>query len=255
MLTTIPLAPSCLTETWLLTVGSQGPAAVVVGNPHDPSCWPGTRDLATTISPAICPEGYTSACDITDSSQRKEGETVWACCPSNFRCDGGTWSCVIGTRGPTKTYTVTDTNSNGITITTKITTDRGVNAHSIRVAFRSSDIAPPPTSTNQSTGADTTPAITAAAPSITSTSITPPESRYTGLSQGAWIGIGVTIGVSGLALLAAIVWMIKKRLGKSRHPVAELSTQPGSRAQLDLRTELDSRTQPSELYGVPVHPR
>lgn len=88
MLTTLPLSTSCLTETWLLTV-TENRAVTVLGKPHDPNCWPGTWDLATTISPAICPEGYTAAYEFTDSAQRKEGETVWACCPGYafFRVD------------------------------------------------------------------------------------------------------------------------------------------------------------------------
>ncbi|KAI0517843.1 hypothetical protein F5B22DRAFT_102040 [Xylaria bambusicola] len=246
MLTTLDLAPSCVTETWLMTVGTEGGAAVVVGKPSDPSCWPGTRDLATTISPAICPEGYTSACDITDPSQKKPGETVWACCPSNFVCDGGTWQCLADQPGETKTYTVFDTNSNGDTITTKVTSDRGINAHSIRVAFRSSDIVGSPSSTTDTSVSRLAPTETATLSIPAPPSNTAPGSSSKSPSTGAWIGIGVAIGVSALVLLASLVWLVRRRSRKQQPSIP-----PQYVAQVPKPPNKSYVTQPSELNADP----
>ncbi|KAI0862230.1 hypothetical protein F4860DRAFT_512940 [Xylaria cubensis] len=141
MLTTLSIPTSCLTDTWLLPATGDNQPAIVLGNPHDTDCWPGNRNLGTTISPAVCPDGYVSACDIDTASRRDESETVWACCPSKFHCDSGTWSCVMKATTPlTKTYIITEIDASGNTITTQVMTDRGINAHSIRVAFHSSDV-------------------------------------------------------------------------------------------------------------------
>ncbi|OTB01366.1 hypothetical protein M426DRAFT_14529 [Hypoxylon sp. CI-4A] len=139
MLTSLALAPSCLTETWVSTVNPTD-SGIAIGNPYDTSCWPGARDIATTISPAICPVGYASACD--GPSRRDASETVWACCPSGFHCDAGFFACLSNTLGDNSvTYTVTDLNILSSTTTKEWVATGGVNAHSIVVAFHSSDLA------------------------------------------------------------------------------------------------------------------
>ncbi|KAF2967529.1 hypothetical protein GQX73_g6030 [Xylaria multiplex] len=141
MLTQLSIPTSCLTETWLDPATESRSPGAVLGNPNDPSCWPGpTRNPGSAISPAICPSGYTSACDINPESRRDASETMWACCPSNFICDGGLYSCWRGFSASARgTYFLTATNDAGATTTTPVVIG-GVNAHSVRVAFHSSDI-------------------------------------------------------------------------------------------------------------------
>ncbi|KAI1269924.1 hypothetical protein F5Y18DRAFT_422886 [Xylariaceae sp. FL1019] len=85
MLIAVSLPAACLTDIWLARGGG-----LVLGNPYG-DCWPGTRDLSTTVSPATCPSGYTSVYDATPT--RDSLEIVWACCPSGYRTDGGVYSC------------------------------------------------------------------------------------------------------------------------------------------------------------------
>ncbi|TGJ82739.1 hypothetical protein E0Z10_g6032 [Xylaria hypoxylon] len=210
MLTTISLAPSCLTETWLSSsVGATTQPGVVLGKPHDPNCWPGNRDLTTTISPAICPYGYTSACDIVDASRRDDTETVWACCPSHFWCDGGIFSCVKSlVEGSTNTYTAIDTDIFGNTITTQIMKTDGINAHSIRVAFHSSDILDHLSPTSGPSLSNPTPARTLTSPFPTASSEPAPTAPNPEVwPAGAWVGIGVGVTIGAIILLSSVVWI------------------------------------------------
>ncbi|KAI0914359.1 hypothetical protein F4823DRAFT_558055 [Ustulina deusta] len=207
MLTAVSVAPSCLSETWLMSA-----THVVLGKPGDPNCWPGTRDLATatTISPALCPDGYTSACDISDAT-RDQSETVWACCPRNFYCDGGTWSCLADTGRQTKTYTLTTTDALGRSGQTIVTTDRGINAHSIRVAFHASDILNQLSPTSSTTSSNTQPVQTGITIYPTPTASGPADSSSDGLPSGSGIGIGFAIGIGASAVLVAIVWLVRRQ--------------------------------------------
>ncbi|KAI3325510.1 hypothetical protein HD806DRAFT_490501 [Xylariaceae sp. AK1471] len=207
MLTTIPLATSCLTNTWLTSDGGTGGQHISLGVPHDTNCWPGGRDLSTTISPAICPFGYTSACDIVGASRRDESETVWACCPSQFHCDTGKLSCVMdSTHGMYKTYIVTDFNALGSTITRQFVHDGGIDAHSIRVAFHSSDILNPFSTTIAATlppNATLSPTLTSSLPIPTSAATSPTSSAGNG-PRAAWIGAGIGIGSGAILLVSSI---------------------------------------------------
>ncbi|KAI0973794.1 hypothetical protein F4678DRAFT_410359 [Xylaria arbuscula] len=223
MLTTIPIAASCLTETWLMSV--PGGSAIVLGKPDDPDCWPGTRDLTTTISPAICPSGYSSACDITDASRRDESETIWACCPTGFHCDDGTWSCLAE---PTNTYTVTYLDFQGKTTTSLTTWDGGVNAHSVRIALHSSDLLNPVSSTIFSSDSNIPAQTSTSLP--TPTSIITPSSAAEGLPAGAWVGIGIAIAAGAFGLIASIAWLIRRKRRKSNQQLS--SQQPQDVTQL-----------------------
>ncbi|KAI1817046.1 hypothetical protein GGS20DRAFT_121838 [Poronia punctata] len=218
MLTTaISLATSCLTETWLSTPPSGiGLPGIVLGNPHDPNCWPyDDKKLATTFSPAICPFGYASACD---SGPHAPSETAWACCPGGFSCDGGIWQCVLDPNpGGYKTYTVTDLDILGNTITTQTIATGGLNAHSIKVAFHSSDIMNQVTSmttsmTRSSTGSSTR------ATQATSSSLPLQTADTTYAAQDsddwpkeAWIAIGAAMALAIMVLLSGIICLVRRR--------------------------------------------
>ncbi|KAI1767170.1 hypothetical protein GGR53DRAFT_463686 [Hypoxylon sp. FL1150] len=242
MFTIVSIAQSCLTETWG-SLGQSTGTAVVLGNPYNTDCWNSNQNLSTTISPAVCPFGYTSACD---ASPRSDGETVWACCPTGFTCDGGFWSC-LGDReiGSTKTYNVTMADTLGSTITTQKLETGGVNAHSIRVAFRSSDFAmmPLPAASSDQATSTTTPTPTSDADVTTS---------GTGsLSMGATIGVGIGVGAAVLLLgVAGLAWRQYRRNKQVAaveedvcHPVPNGDT---SQARMAL-----SSTPMSEMDGAP----
>ncbi|KAI1271567.1 hypothetical protein F5Y07DRAFT_340665 [Xylaria sp. FL0933] len=252
MLTTLSIAASCLTETWLMSVPTGTDmiqhSAIVLGKPDDPNCWPGTRDLTTTISPAICPSGYVSACDITDASRRDESETVWACCPSGFRCDHGTWSCLAKT---TNTYTVTYLDFQGKTTTSVTSWDSGVNAHSVRVAFHSSDILNLVTPTSSSPGSNTAPTQTSPSLFATTTSDQPLRSHAGGLSAGAGIGIGVAIAVGAIGLLAGIVWLARRQRRKKQQLSDRQEDAPlPQRSKASYASDNPPIIRPAELFDL-----
>ncbi|KAI0486743.1 hypothetical protein F4859DRAFT_312411 [Xylaria cf. heliscus] len=259
MLTTLSIPKSCLTETWLSTPAhtSNGNPAIVVGNPYDTNCWPGNRDLATTITPAVCPDGYVRACDIDAASRRDESETLWACCPSKFYCDGGTWSCLFDrTTGVTRTYVVTDIDISGNTITTRVTSDRGVNAHSIRVALHSSDILNQISSTTN-TDSPTEASTPAPAPTLTPSLSTPSSNvesptpnNSENLSTGAWVGIGVGVTIGIILLLSGIVWAVVRQY-KRKQQFPSVQDTPGPSKPKSPVHEIDSTIRPSELPSVP----
>ncbi|KAI8945160.1 hypothetical protein F4801DRAFT_598332 [Xylaria longipes] len=256
MLTTLSIPTSCLTETWFSSVPSATgtkTAAIVLGNPHDTNCWPGNRNLGTTISPAVCPGGYMSACDIEAVSRRDESETVWACCPSKFYCDGGIWSCLADrTDGVTKTYVVTDIDFFGNTFTTQVTSDKGINAHSIRIAFHSSDILNQVSSTTDSIHPTEAPAPTSTTSLSTSTSEAESSTAHNSESwpAGAWIGIGVGGALGVIALLSSILWLVRRRLKRKQQLPALQNTPCPSEPNKPAIPEIYSTTRPAELNGA-----
>ncbi|KAI0156591.1 hypothetical protein GGR57DRAFT_85606 [Xylariaceae sp. FL1272] len=238
MFTSVSLPTSCLTDLWL---GRDG--GLVLGNPYG-DCWPGTRDLSTTISPATCPSGYTSVYDATPTQDSLE--IVWACCPIGYRSDGGVYSCTSDATDTTlkaKTY-----DSEGNVVITTVTLDptdftkQGPNAHSIRVAFHSSDLATT-TTISTSMSSDTSRATSSRSPSVasqtqtTATSTpTPTNTSDKGLSAGANAGIGVGAAVGAFLAFSVIAWLIRRKLRarKQQHheaarnhptPVWELSSE------------------------------
>ncbi|KAI3327421.1 hypothetical protein F4824DRAFT_95433 [Ustulina deusta] len=243
MLTELSIPTSCLTETWLLPAHATAPAGAVLGNPADSKCWAGTQNPGTIISPAICPSGYTSACDIDPQSRRDASETVWACCPSDFTCDGGTYSCNRNFNDKaSRTYFLTGTNNLGETTTTPVVVG-GVNAHSVRVAFHSSDIldrsttdSSRPTSTPVPIG---TPSLSTPAPSVTS-----PVPNSESISAGGFVGIGVASGLGAVLLLSGLFWLVRRWRRNKQHTT-------GSRFKPARKyAELFSISQPSELTAA-----
>ncbi|KAI0025989.1 hypothetical protein F4780DRAFT_2138 [Xylariomycetidae sp. FL0641] len=201
MLSSISVPSTCLSETW---IWQSSPTSVqALGNPHNQSCWPQGRDLATTISPAICPSGYFSACDM--EPKMDASETVWGCCPIGYSCDGGLFGCVQHWN-ITKVWTLTDIDSMGNIVSTVIVDDIGLNnAHSIRVGFHSSDLSP-------AASTAIAPAPSYSNPLASPTTVqSPSEGNSNRLSSGAVAGaaIGATIGF--LLLLSVASWVTWKR--------------------------------------------
>ncbi|KAI1110420.1 hypothetical protein F5Y14DRAFT_362465 [Nemania sp. NC0429] len=203
--------PSVCSQIWA-TTNAEGNTGLLYGNPSNPDCWPGTRNTnTTTITPAVCPPGYYSAGNAIPATDASE--TVWACCPLGYTTDGGVLSC---TSGDKITYTAFATDSDGSTITTLVYT-QGVNAHSIRVAFHSSDFSTPTSSTSStpipsaSTRSTVTEISNTSSPSPSPISI---SQNQGGPSFGAGIGIGVVIGVISTSILFGIAWF--RRTGAKR---------------------------------------
>ncbi|KAI0181573.1 hypothetical protein GGR52DRAFT_567792 [Hypoxylon sp. FL1284] len=206
MLTSSALATSCLSEMWVT-----GATNLVIGNPYDPLCaiFRAERSVTSTLSPAICPEGLVSACNA--SPARDASETVWACCPTGWRCDGGVFSCTSDVpEGVTNTYTVTDIDTFGNTVTRQLIATAGLDIHSIRVAFHSSDLVAGPSPTASSASATSEPPATSVPTTATSPSsaaaATAAAASWSGLSAGATAGIGIAVGISIFLLLSAIAW-------------------------------------------------
>ncbi|KAI0594791.1 hypothetical protein F4775DRAFT_572470 [Biscogniauxia sp. FL1348] len=236
MSTTLSIPPSCLTEIWLVQGTEPTDVGVVLGNPDDESCWPGTRDLSTTLSPALCPSGYTIACN---ASPTRTSETAWACCPSGFICDGGTYSC-LSNQGLTAEYTATMVDRAGNTVVTPFVGTDGVNAHSIRVAFRASDV--------QLLGA--APSTAAAAPTPT-----PTEEAAGPLSPGATAGLGVGVGIGTFLLLSLVAWLAMRVVGtrrrRARDNAAGAAAMDGDGAQRMYHGEMDAPPGLHELGNKP----
>ncbi|KAI5917860.1 hypothetical protein F4810DRAFT_694592 [Camillea tinctor] len=233
--TTLSIPTSCLTEIWITQADTSGAnTGLVLGNPDDPDCWPGTRSLSTTFSPALCPYGYTSACDATPA---RAGETAWACCPSFFSCDGGAWSCLSGrTESSTVPYDATMIDRVGNTITTTFLGTEGVNAHSIRVAFQSSDLVI----------AGATPTAPTTATSTPTPGIAPP------LSPGATAGLGVGVGVGTFALLSLAAWTA---LGVRRRRIRERGNAQIQNAQMHQEVYREEMDAPSGLHELNTKPK
>ncbi|KAI0008570.1 hypothetical protein F4779DRAFT_618448 [Xylariaceae sp. FL0662B] len=238
MLTTIALAPSCLTQSWV-----SGTSGIVLGNPYDTSCWAVSRDLSTTISPAICPVGYVSACDASppppETQARQYGLVTQHATP-----------------GVTKTYTLTNLDRLGNTITRELSGDGGINAHSIRVAFHSFDlVTTPSTAVSAITSRPTlSPSIPSSSPALESV---PAAWRSSGLSIGATVGVGVGVGVGVLYLLLNIAWLVwrRRKAGQSVADPDELDTNQTPKTASELPADPPAAS-PSELDGRPgiTHP-
>ncbi|KAI0530027.1 hypothetical protein GGR58DRAFT_508899 [Xylaria digitata] len=252
MLTQLSIPTSCLTETWFIpATGTKTPEAGL-GNSNDPSCWPGpTRNPGSAISPAICPSGYTSACDINPESRKDASETMWACCPSNFVCDGGVYSCIRSLSDSTpRTYFLTTTNDAGGITTTPLVI-RAVNAHSVRVAFHSSDIIDESPITTGPSLPTATPPPTASSPLLTSTSsVNSSATNPNGLSAGGLIGIGVASAFGAIFLLSAVFRLVWRRHRDGQQKQQPPTTTISSSQSTKRYTELFSMSRPSEL-GIP----
>ncbi|KAI0515415.1 hypothetical protein F5B22DRAFT_607287 [Xylaria bambusicola] len=218
MLSDVLVPTSCLQETWLSPLDATPRA--LLGNPKDPKCWAGAPgEPIATISPAICPSGYTS---VLNQVQRKDAsETVWECCPSGYFHDTGYYSCrsLFDSRslfddGQTAlpTVFVTMANDDGSTTVTPIPVG-GVNAHSIRVAFHSSDLLtgqsdastePPPSTTTASTSS----------PLRSPTSGTTQAPNPQSVSPGGLAGIGVGSALGAVFILLGVFWLMRRRRQK-----------------------------------------
>ncbi|KAH8156085.1 hypothetical protein CIB48_g12162 [Xylaria polymorpha] len=232
MLTELSIPTSCLTETWVISASGTNSAGASLGNSADPKCWPGTRNLGTIISPAICPSGYTSACDIDPQSRGDASETLWACCPRRFNDN------------VPRTYFLTDTNNLGEITTTPVVVG-GVNAHSVRVAFHSSDLADLFPSTTDLPPPNATPAPTATSSLSTSTSsVTGGATDSKSLPAGGLVGIGVASALGAVLLLSGAFWLVRRRNRDKQSTIRSSSKSPKK------YVELFSIPRPSELSAV-----
>ncbi|KAI0469473.1 hypothetical protein F4859DRAFT_486767 [Xylaria cf. heliscus] len=250
MLTELSIPASCLEETWFIRATGTRTSGGVLGNPADPNCWPGTRSLGTVISPAICPSGYTQACKIDPLSRGDASETLWACCPSNFACDPGTYSCVKHIAP--QTCRVTDVNNRGAITVTSVVLSR-VNAHSVRVAFHSSDVAGQSISSTGSSGPTAAPSPTETSSLSTSiSSATPQGSNADRFPAAGWIGIGVASALGVVFVILGIFWLVRRRhRNTQQHQQDKPAMAISSPKPVKNYAEIFSISRPSELNAVP----
>ncbi|KAH8804356.1 hypothetical protein F5884DRAFT_883770 [Xylogone sp. PMI_703] len=187
------------------------------------SCLPSGFNPSPTgfFSPGIvCPSGYVTACHdtlgvstiTTITCCPSYGEITLSCAPDHSSLQG-IWSTLFCTWVPTTTTTLEVTqSSNGITSTgaVKVWSPGGINAYGIRMVHENTDISgATPSSTSAST--------------INTNSTTIPgyidfdgSDLSSGLSTGGKVAIGITVPVGILAILAGVVfWLRKNRQSRS----------------------------------------
>ncbi|ETS87098.1 hypothetical protein PFICI_00926 [Pestalotiopsis fici W106-1] len=204
MITSLEIPTSCLTQIWMTTPPGDYEPGPVLGNPYDTACFPVAR--GSSLSPALCPQGYHSAC--TPKSLTIEGETVMDCCPNGYFCDGGFFSCSSHSSA-NFTVTMTDVDGPDQSLVLKTTVVNGMNAHSIRVRYATTDLFVTTTVSPDATETDAAvPSSATTLPAATSSGEADTEAG--GLSTGAKAGIGVGAAVGGLALLGFIFFLFRR---------------------------------------------
>ncbi|KAK6207366.1 hypothetical protein LQW54_007195 [Pestalotiopsis sp. IQ-011] len=258
MLTSLEIPSSCLTQIWITTPPGDYQPGPILGNPYDTACFPVAR--GSSLSPAVCPEGYHSAC--TPKSISIEGEVIMDCCPNGYFCDGGYFSC-SSHASANFTVTVTDVEGPDQSLVLKTSETNGMNAHSIRVRYATTDlyitttISPGASATDDGTAV---PSSASALPTATSTGSGSDDSQDASLSTGAKAGIGVGAAVGGLALLGFVFFLFRRRSQKQK-PRTELEDTtyrpaPGPSPVVPQKSpgpsEMEGYKEPSEL-NAPTH--
>jgi hypothetical protein len=173
---------------------------------------------------------------------------------SNFRCDTGKWSCVSNDNsGAVKTYTVTDLDTLGNTVIREVMQTDGLNAHSIKVTFRSSDILNQVALMTRSlysiTGASQT--ATSSLPMATSSTASVRESPANS-SKGAWVGVGIGATLGTMLLLLGVFYVVRIRPRKDQQPEIDVQEQPPPPPPKPGRTpvtQVHTTTRVGEMYG------
>lgn len=146
----------------------------------------------------------------------------------------------------TKTYLVTDIDIFGNTITTQTMADHGVNAHSIRVAFHSSDL------TNQFSSTTDAPAPTLTTSLSTPTADFESSTESESLPASAFVGIGVGSTIGVILLLSTLAWLARGRYMKRKEQFpAPQDASELSKPDKPRVPEIDSIIRPTELNGAP----
>ncbi|KAI1327698.1 hypothetical protein F5Y16DRAFT_398987 [Xylariaceae sp. FL0255] len=227
--TTFELASSCMAELdtvyKVFTVETnfyyllQGPVTAT-------TCYPSgyAANTAQYYSPALCPTGFTSACQSLNQAGDVT-ETVVKCCPTqyNLQCNTDSasypWQSTLGCTNPvnsasTTAWTVQQVSDSATDVTTSNGYIGGINAYSIEVRHQSSDFMSTSTTTTatESSSSTLTGGGTSNSGGSQSSSDRASNNKYSGLSTGAIAGIA--IGVALVAIIAiggAIALMLKKR--------------------------------------------
>lgn len=189
---------------------------------------------------------------ITDSTLSRSG----------YFCDGGYFSC-SSHASANFTVTVTDVEGPDQSLVLKTSEMNGMNAHSIRVRYATTDlyitttISPGASATDDGTAV---PSSASALPSATSTGSGSDGSQDASLSTGAKAGIGVGAAVGGLALLGFVLFLFRRRSQKQK-PRTELEDTtyrpaPGPSPVVPQKSpgpsEMEGYKEPSEL-NAPTH--
>lgn len=136
---------------------------------------------------------------------------------SGYFCDGGFFSCSSHSSA-NFTVTLTDVDGPDQTLVLKTTVVNGMNAHSIRVRYATTDLYITTTTAPSTTGTDAVPSSATTLPTATSTG--DPDTEASGLSTGAKAGIGIGAAAGGLALLGVIFFLFRR--SRKESPRTEL---------------------------------
>ncbi|KAI1743883.1 hypothetical protein F4680DRAFT_444579 [Xylaria scruposa] len=139
--------------------------------------------------------------------------------------------------------------ASGNTITTQVMLEHGINAHSVRVAFHSSDILGQFSFTNT---------IEAPTPKFTTSLSTPTSEVGSSTAHsmetwptGAWIGVGAGSTVGVILLLSSIVWLIRRQYYKKQQFRSLPDTPIPPEPDKPYVPEIHSITRLTELNGAP----
>ncbi|GAB1316491.1 Osmotin, thaumatin-like protein (Fragment) [Madurella fahalii] len=206
----------------------------------DPSCWPAPTVGAVSpeqmllgwgfYSPGvICPAGYTSACTAVAGQTTgwkhqfvmEPEETFIGCCPTGFKCDNlRGQTCISGVRStelPTLSCDAGSTVNFGFTTLPNPSANVSVLnlfAPMIQLAWKESDLSSLTTSTSSATSSSGTPSNsspTTSAATATQDAQTGSRDASNDLSIGAIAGIAVGAAVLFLAIVAAAVYVWRRR--------------------------------------------
>ncbi|KAK8044215.1 hypothetical protein PG993_004239 [Apiospora rasikravindrae] len=269
-----PMAGYCQSQYW---VAWQGQVCTPLANPPaGPPYTPGaaTTDVAATgylggwgfYSPGLaCPSGSTSACSKTADDPDDDdgftfqfpltaGETAVGCCPTSFSCvldASGRNTClrtvrstvydVVSCGGTAPPGTVT-----GTWYATS-TTYHNIYAPLIQINWRAEDLPARPTNSAAATTASGP--TNSVAPPTSSPSDNPAPS---GLSSGAYAGIGVGAALGGLILLGGAIGggLLLRRRRKAQDGSIRRGVPKGPTTNQDARHQQQQQRPASNIYEV-----
>lgn len=164
-----------------------------------------------------------------------------------FTCDPGVYSCNKKLKEGNAHTLVVSTDNAGRKAITTVTTAVGINVHSVRVAFHSSDILGQIATPSATAGPSPTNSLSI--PTSTATGAPPIQNAQT-LPPGAWVGVGIGSTVGTILLFSGLVWLLWRYYSdRKRSAAVEL---PSGNDRQGWTPKFFSRTPVSELDPTPV---
>ncbi|KAF2120936.1 hypothetical protein BDV96DRAFT_281307 [Lophiotrema nucula] len=251
--------PQC-TDMWQITYDAEHTYGLLGGSGYS-SCLPPSFVPTSTFyySPGLqCPEGYSTAAKSLNSIGT-ETETVLTCCPTGYSTrtisnEMFPWEPTLGcTSACSSRYTETEIGSSTIK---NIVCDvgGGNHAYSVQLRFRAEDLVtatsstpPPPTSSGASPSSISAPAVSTSTTASSSTSVSSKSGLSTGAKAG--IGVGTALGVTLIAAILYLAWVIRKKSKSTGRTTVEPSTSATTPAPIPIvEAPSQSKYNPHQAY-------